>query len=271
VKNPSYPHTLQAAIQDRLLQRDAAGAWAAVETLANAVLRSKVPLDQARANLAVCLGSLEFVLVAAGLGGGRRLQDRQIARRLLAAGSCDDLVKDFLTLAYTALRPALLAALVEGDRPELEAIARRRLHGPRGVDGVIQTVVAKLVKESESDPSELLAQRLEDEVDREAHNRARRRQRRTGRSVPADDIASFLGIDPSQEHDLTMNEVDEMAARVLSPKRYAVYERKRRGYEPGEIAEALQISPRTVRYRWQGALKQLREALGLQDPPRSGE
>jgi hypothetical protein len=42
-------------------------------------------------------------------------------------------VKGFLTLAYTALRPALLA------------------------------------------------QRLKDEVDRETHNRARRRQRRTGR------------------------------------------------------------------------------------------
>jgi hypothetical protein len=45
-----------------------------------------------------------------------------------------------------------------------------------------------------------------------------------------------------------MNEVEETAARVLSPKRYAVYEMKRRGYEPAEIAEALQISRRTVRY-----------------------
>lgn len=47
MKNPSYPHSLQAAIQDRLLQRDAAGAWAAVEALAKAVRRSKVSLHHA--------------------------------------------------------------------------------------------------------------------------------------------------------------------------------------------------------------------------------
>ena len=258
----SHLHDLRATVHERLLARDACGAWSAIEALAEAVQRPDVPLRAARAHLLACLETLEFAPQATGLDRGDRLADARVVGLLIDAPCRDDLVTNFLHLAYAALRPSLLNAYQQRDAAILQAIARTELRTRHGVQDVIQTVAANLLDEPEPhDPSERLDQRLQSEVAREAYNHARRRHRREARSVPHDDVAAFLGVEPSQHSEVTMAEVDELAAAILSPKRYAVYEIRRRGCDTAEIADALGIAPRTVRHRWREACEQLRDAL----------
>jgi len=261
-------HRLRDSVVSRLRDGDVTGAWEALQNLADAAQRPEVPLEEVQRCLAECLevigtwsktvGDATSPLTEADTSG------------LASAASCAVAASAFVLLAWPLVRPSLIADILERHRPRLESVARQQLADPAGAPGVIQDAAVRILSERQ-EPSAV--EEVVAEVYRQVRDRARTRGRqqlaRARRLTPLDDVRHLLGHNtPDLEVAVSLRELDELAAQLLSPELRSVYLLRRDDVPPTKIAEHLGITPRTALRRWQEIRRRLGRTLA---PPGDSE
>lgn len=254
-------HELRNRVASLITDGDFTGAWAAITSLVNAVERSEVPEEKANERLAECLEWLCAWRKAVGddaispLTGAERSTIAS-APTLAAAAAV------FMQLAWQVVYPWLIADVMEQSRSRLESVAYHKLHDASDVRGVLQDAYVQLHGKLEAPcPVEDIVNAAYRCVRNLARTRGRSSVANARRFTPEEDVRHLLGYTPNMAVAATLEELDELAIRVLPLDLRSVYVLRRQGHDRSEIADRLRITSRTVGRRWKRSVEALKEAL----------